>query len=182
MTDTRETLMDAAEAAIRLRGYHAVSFRDLADELAIKSSSVHYYFRQKEDLGLALVARYSQRFFADVEAEAAAAETTSERLGAFARVYRNALVGSDRICLCGMLGTESSGLPDALGEAVADFFQANISWLSDALPTTLPPGERRKRASHIVAALQGAMMLANSLGSHKLFDHAVQDMLAAYHD
>ena len=180
MTDTRETLLDTAEAAIRLRGYHAVSFRDLADELGIKSSSVHYYFRQKEDLGLALVARYSQRFFADVDATAANAETAVARLRAFAAVYRNALVGSDRICLCGMLGSESSGLPDALAAAVAEFFQANIAWLSDALPSMLPAAERRKRANHMVAALQGAMMLANSLGNHKLFDQAVQDMLAAY--
>ena len=57
MSETIDRLLDAAEDGMRLRGYHAVSFRELAMALGIKSASVHYYFRQKEDLGLALVAR-----------------------------------------------------------------------------------------------------------------------------
>ena len=171
--------MDAAESGIRLRGYHAVSFRELADDLGIKSSSVHYYFRAKEDLGLALVQRYRERFLAALEAKAAGAQTSQERVRAFAQVYREALVGSDKICLCGMLGAESCGLPPALSRAVASFFQSNIDWLVDNLPRDLSPVQRRKRANHIVAALQGAMTLASSLGDHKIFDNTVQDLFAA---
>lgn len=178
MSDTLEKLLDAAEDGIRLRGYHAVSFRELADELGIKSSSVHYYFRAKEDLGLALVQRYAERFFAALEAKAAAARTPAERVRAFAEVYREALVGSDRICLCGMLGAESCGLPPALSAAVAAFFQDNIAWLVENLAQDLTPGQRRRRAHHVVAALQGAMTLASSLGDHKVFDSAVRDLLA----
>jgi TetR/AcrR family transcriptional repressor of nem operon len=165
--------MDAAENGIRLRGYHAVSFRDLAGELGIKSSSVHYYFRQKEDLGLALVRRYGERFFAALDAKAANARTPEARLRAFCGVYRDALVGSDRICLCGMLGAESCGLPKPLSDAVADFFAANIDWLAAALPKEVPARRRRKRAAHIVATLQGAMVLASSMKDHTIFDDAV---------
>ena len=178
MSDTLQTLMDTAESDIRLHGYHAVSFRDLAEELGIKSSSVHYYFRQKEDLGLALVERYAARFFSALATQTAKAKTPDERVRAFCKLYRHALVGSDRICLCVMLGTESSGLPDTLARAVADFFQANIDWLSKALPKTLTPRQRQKRAAHIVATLQGAMVLASGLGNHKIFDDAVEGLLA----
>ncbi|MGI9479044.1 MAG: TetR/AcrR family transcriptional regulator [Hyphomicrobiaceae bacterium] len=179
MSETRDKLMDAAESGMRLRGYHAVSFRELADELGIKSASVHYHFRAKEDMGLALVARYAQRFFAALEAKAARAETPDARVRAFAQVYRDALVGSDRICLCGMLGAESCGLPAVVSAAVAGFFESNIAWLVDALPTELSAAHRRKRARHIVAALQGGMMLASSLNDHRVFDSVVQDLLAA---
>lgn len=178
MSETLEKLLDAAEDGIRLRGYHAVSFRELADELGIKSSSVHYYFRAKEDLGLALVKRYEERFFAALEAKAAAARTPAESVDAFAEVYREALVGADRICLCGMLGAESCGLPPALSAAVASFFQGNIDWLVANLAQDLTPAQRRRRATHIVAALQGAMTLASSLGDHKIFDGTVRDLLA----
>ncbi|MGI9521911.1 MAG: TetR/AcrR family transcriptional regulator, partial [Hyphomicrobiaceae bacterium] len=82
MSDTLSTLLDCAEDAIRLRGYHAVSFRDLAEKLGIKSSSVHYYFRQKEDLGLALVQRYRDRFYSDLEAQAAQAKTPDDKIHA----------------------------------------------------------------------------------------------------
>jgi len=179
MSDTLERLMDAAESDIRLRGYHAVSFRDLADQLGIKSSSVHYYFRAKENMGLALVQRYEERFFAAVEAKAAKSKTPDKRVRAFAQVYRDELVSSDRICLCGMLGAESCGLPPTLAAAVASFFRCNIDWLIKKLPRDLPLAQRRKRANHIVAALQGAMTLASSLGDHKVFDNTIQDLFAS---
>lgn len=179
MSETLEKLMDAAEAGIRLKGYHAVSFRDLAEDLGIKSSSVHYYFRQKEDLGLALVKRYSDRFFDALNAEVASEKSPEKRIDAYCRIYRAALVGSDRICLCGMLGAESSGLPDALKAAVAGFFDANIAWVVKALPDELTSSEKHQKAVHIVGALQGAMMLAGSLKDHTVFDSASKDLLAS---
>lgn len=175
MGETIENLLDAAESGIRLRGYHAVSFRDLAAELGIKSSSVHYYFRQKEDLGIALVKRYGERFFAALYAQA---DRSDDPVRTYCKIYRQALIDSDRICLCGMLGAENCGLPAALTDAVAGFFKANIDWVTNFLPDTLPMSARRSKAAHIVATLQGAMMLANSLKDHKIFDSAVQDLLA----
>ncbi len=179
MTDRLESLLDAAESGIRLRGYHAVSFRDLADELGIKSSSVHYYFRQKEDLGIAVIERYQSRFFEAVTAETEEARSTKEMVRAFTRVFRNALVESDRICLCGMLGAETCGLPERVSSAVADFFEQTVNWLVDVLPQHLPLSYRRNKARHIVATLQGAMMLASALGDTDVFDSSVQDLLAS---
>jgi TetR/AcrR family transcriptional regulator, transcriptional repressor for nem operon len=172
MTEMEEKLLDAAEVAVRARGYHAVSFRELADDLGIKSASVHYYYRQKEDLGLALVARYRARFFDALAAATENADHFDSRLQAFAGVYRAALVGSGNICLCGMLGAECSGLPLPLAAAVADFFEANIDWLAASIDTTQPMHERRDRATTIVATLQGAMMIAISMKNHSHFDAA----------
>ncbi|MGH1417927.1 MAG: TetR/AcrR family transcriptional regulator [Hyphomicrobiaceae bacterium] len=176
MSDRLEALLVTAESEIRLRGYHAVSFRELADQLGIKSSSVHYYFRQKEDLGVALIERYQSRFFEAVTVEAEKAKSPEERIKAFTRVYRKALVDSDRMCLCGMLGAESCGLPEPVSSAVVAFFEKNINWLVETLPKELPIRNRRKKAKHIVATLQGAMMLASALDDTRVFDSAVQDL------
>lgn len=180
MSATNEKLLDAAESGIRLNGYHAVSFRDLADELGIKSSSVHYYYRQKEDLGVALVDRYSERFFADLEKRADLAGNERDRLRAYCQVYRNALTSSDRICLCGMLGAETCGLPKQLAARVEAFFNANISWISDALDADMPDGRRAARAAQILATLQGAMMIATSLKDHRLFDNIVASLIEVH--
>lgn len=173
MNATVEKLLDQAEADIRLRGYHAVSFRDLAASLGIKSASVHYYFRQKEDLGIALVKRYSTSFFGALQAQA---QKHGDPLNAFISVYRDALVQSDRICLCGMLGAESCGLPPALSAEVAGFFKANTAWVADALPDGLSREERKAGAERIVATLQGAMILANSTGDKKAFDRVAEEL------
>ena len=60
---TIDKLLDAAEYRMRRGGYNAVSFRDLASDTDIKSSSVHYHFPRKEYLGVALIKRYAERFF-----------------------------------------------------------------------------------------------------------------------
>ena len=173
MTDTRTQLLDCAEAQIRQRGYHAVSFRELADTLGIKSASVHYHFPQKEDLGLALVERYRDRFFSALNEADPGAAHWQGRIAAFRGAYRTAFTAEERICLCGMLGAESGGLPPRLAEAVGGFFQANIQWLTPAMDPDLPVEKQTMRATAIVSALQGAMMLAVATGDLKLFDQTL---------
>ncbi len=178
MSDTQQKLLDAAESRFRSDGYHGVSFRELADELEIKSSSVHYYYRRKEDLGLAVVERYATRLFNKLEDKCATASNVRDRLTAFCDLYREALVDGDKICLCGMLGAEEGGLPEELGDAVAAFLRQNIAWVADTLAGSLEPQSARARAEHMVAALQGAMILAKNLDGVALFDRVVTDLLA----
>jgi len=167
---TTDKLLDAAEVRMRKGGYNAVSFRDLANDTEIKSSSVHYHFPRKEDLGVALVKRYRERFFEALVRESSKAELPKEKLLAFRAVYRKALNKDDAICLCGLLGAESAGLPDVLNTELRAFFNGSIVWVEDALPEALPASLRRKQAGSLVAAHQGAMMLATSLDDNRIFD------------
>ena len=176
--DTRTQLLDLAEAEIRLRGYHAVSFRDLADALGIKSASVHYHFRQKEDLGLAVIARYRDRFFDALTAAVGPNQDWDHLLAAFQSVYRAALGGADRPCLCGVLGAESGGLPDGMTAAIAGFFQANIDWLAQAMPRDLDHTIRRARATTMVSALQGAMLLSVAMRDPGVFERTLDGFRA----
>jgi len=170
VSETVEKLLDAAEGKIRLKGFHAFSFRDLANETGIKSSSVHYHFPQKQDLGLALVRRYSEEFFEALEEESANAKSQDEKLEAFFRVYKHALISSGKHCLCGMLGAETNGIPEALGDAVSDFFQANINWFVNALDDTMEQEAKVMKATNAVSLLQGAMMLSNNLKDHSILE------------
>ena len=81
-----------------------------------------------------------------------------------------ALTKDDAICLCGLLGAETAGLPDAMVEGLQAFFKANITWVQDALPDAISRAERYKRACALVAGHQGALMLATSMADKKLFD------------
>ena len=172
-----DTLLDVAEANVRTRGYNAISFRDLADQLGIKSASVHYHFRKKEDLGKALIQRYSQDFFEALNSQMGGSDKPQDRISKFRLAYRNALTGSDAICLCGMLGAESGGLPEAVTEEVQLVFQMNIDWLVDALPQSWSMVERTNRAKQILANLQGAMMLSVAMNDPDLFDQATKHLI-----
>ncbi len=177
MTDTKTNLLDLAESKIRQRGYHAVSFRELADELGIKSASVHYYFRQKEDLGLALIERYTTQFFKSLNKNATNADDVSSKVLAFCKTYKSALNDDNKICLCGVLGAEKNGLPSILNEHVSAFFQANIHWLENALSDKFQKKVATLKAQQIVATLQGAMILSVSLNKLKILDHSIHTIM-----
>lgn len=172
-----EKLLDAAEYRMRRGGYNAVSFRDLAGDTKIKSSSVHYHFPKKEDLGIALIDRYAERFFAALADEAASADTGLAKLKAFQTVYRKALIEDRAICLCGLLGAELAGLPEGLADGIQTFFNDNVAWVADALPDGLPDDERNTQASTVVAAHQGAMTLATSLNDQEIFDDVTDHVI-----
>lgn len=178
MTDTIDRLLDAAEQRIRTSGYHAVSFRDLAADLGIKSSSVHYYFRQKEDLGVALVQRYTERF--EVALSRLSRGPAARRLQEFCGLYRASLVANDTLCLCGMLGVESGGLPEPVVKAVQQFLQGNMNWVAEVLSAEVAPAECQSQAATLVAGLQGAMMMAVCMKDLTYFDRAVEQLLQPY--
>lgn len=171
--DTRTQILDSAERAMRLRGYHAVSFRDLADELGIKSASIHYHFRHKEDLGFALVDRYA----ACVSKSVGPVREVGwpEAVDAFGSVYRNALHIQELQCLCGMLAAESAGLPEKVSKRVTAFFEHNIAWLVESMPESFK--DKRSKALRIQAEVQGAMTLAVSLSDPTILDASIHQLV-----
>lgn len=176
MPDTRTQILDLAERAIRLRGYHAVSFREFADELGIKSASIHYHFRHKEDLGLAVVDRYAERIQSQVGAPDARDWPAS--LARFCQVYQDALRKNELQCLCGMLAAESAGLPQAVADRVSAFFQANLAWLTAAMSDDM--ADKPDTALRIQCTLQGAMTVAVSLKDATVLDQVAERICADY--
>ncbi len=175
MAQTTQQLLDAAETRLRHGGFHRVSFRDLAADLGIKSASVHYHFPRKEDLGAALVERYSDRFFEVLQRRVEAGEP---RLPAYIASYRESLMSTDRICLGVILAAESAGLPAPVRAQVVKFLERNVSWLEKMFSD----GEverPRAQALHTLAALQGAMLLAVNLGGLQAFDAVASDVVLA---
>lgn len=169
-----DQLLDAAERRMRAGGYHAVSFRDVAADVGIRSASVHHHFPQKGDLGAALVRRYQQRFLDALGAYRA--QAPGVRLRALCDLYRAAF-DDGVVCLCGMLGAESAGLPDRLRDDVGGFFTANIAWVADTLPSTWPATRRRAEAASMVATLQGALILGATLRDKRLVEDAIDRVL-----
>lgn len=179
MTDTINKLMNAAETRIRSGGYHAMSFRDLADDLGIKSSSVHYYFRRKEDLTVALVERYSENFFTALDNSVPETATGNDRINALCQTYRGAFTTQESVCLCGILGAEKGGLPQNVNTAVGNFLSKNVNWVVAVLPHDLTKQQRLARAEHIIATLQGALVLTKNLSGIEVFDRIVKDLQSA---
>ena len=171
-----DQLLDAAEARIRGGGFHAVSFRDLASDFGIKSASVHYHFPKKEDLGVAVVERYAARAMKILTETPPT--SPAEALARLVDIYRAALTGSGKPCLCGVMGAEALGLPEPVADAVRAFLVANVEWLQGHLAAG-GLAKARSRAVLAVASLQGALLLAVNLGDTDVFEAAVERLSSA---
>uniref|UniRef100_B0SW13 Transcriptional regulator, TetR family n=1 Tax=Caulobacter sp. (strain K31) TaxID=366602 RepID=B0SW13_CAUSK len=169
-TETRETIMAVARAMVQARGYNALSFREIAKDIGIKSASIHYYFPTKGDLGAVLAQRYTDDavgYFERLLAEPLDLETRFER---YIAVFRGALLNDNRMCLYGIMAAEYGDLPPEVRAAVDGFSAANVRWLMQVL------GADEARALAVFAAIEGAQLVARGRGDIAVFDQ----MIAAY--
>ncbi len=172
--DTRDRVLAAAEARLARHGFHGTSFRDLAQDVGIRSASVHYHFPSKADLGRAVADRYAERFFQGLGDPAAPGTSGRAKIETLVAAFREAARHQRRMCLCGLLGSERDGLPEPVRGSVARFFERLLAWLEG----TFGEGpQARARALHIVATLEGALLLAHALQDPDLFDQAVAPLL-----
>ena len=175
-TDTREIIMAAAQPMVQARGYNALSFRDVAKEVGVKSASVHYHFPTKGDLGAALARRYADEartFLAAVLSEAADFDVSIQ---AYIGVFRAALANDNRMCLYGIMAAEHGDLPAQVRAEVDRFTDVNVEWLGEMLLRHKPkakPEVIRQQALAIFAAIEGAQLVSRGRGDISVFDQCI---------
>lgn len=174
MDNKEQDILRAAERMVREGGYNAFSFRDIANEVGIRSASVHYHFPTKEDLGAAVAAYYTDKFLGALGEPEELVMAGKDPIKAYVKAFRDALVKDKRMCLCGLLGAEINGLPPKVVAEARVFFERNLDWLTRAY--TLQKGEKggKDKAVQTLAVLEGAMIVSNTLGNNESFDAAVQ--------
>jgi TetR/AcrR family transcriptional repressor of nem operon len=162
---TAERVMDVAEALIQQRGYGGFSFDDVAQAVGIRKPSVHHHFRTKADLVAALARRYTERFESALAAIDVARRDPLARLKAYVQLFATTYAQDGRLCVCGMLGAEADALPANVADAVAEFFQLNLTWLTAAFRDAQRSGQvaAGQRAANLaelmLSALEGAMVV-----------------------
>ncbi|RXH16864.1 TetR/AcrR family transcriptional regulator [Bradyrhizobium guangzhouense] len=168
----RDEILDVAEAMIRNAGFNAFSTRDVASAVGIKASSVHYYFPTKVDMGVAVTERYTERFLTQLGDPGRFKGDVREVVSVYVNSFRETLIRDDKLCLCAVLGAEIGGLPQEVGGHTRTFFDRNIAWLRKALAgsSKMSAAETNAFAVHILAALEGGMILSKSLGKEKIFE------------
>ncbi|WP_033345014.1 TetR/AcrR family transcriptional regulator [Catenuloplanes japonicus] len=182
MTDTVTRLLDAAERLMKARGWVAVSYRDLAAEVGIRSASIHHHFAAKADLGEALTRRYTTRFMGALHG----LDTMGDPVGqmrAYVGLVRDALHGGTTICLCTHMIVDYDLLPDGVRTQIAAFTDDHVDWLTDVLRR----GEQEKAfrafddvrvtAHSIWSELQGAQILARTFADIGRFDLVADNLL-----
>jgi len=160
MNERASQIIDVAIQMIREGGYHSFSFRQIGNELDIKSASIHYHFPSKEDLGGAVVKRYSEAFLGSLKKPSDHKKPADFYINAF----QTSLEQHESGCMCGILAAESGRLPQSIIEALSEFTTLNIEWMEAALRLQCADWSEAKikeSALAIFSALEGAMIFAS---------------------
>jgi TetR/AcrR family transcriptional repressor of nem operon len=180
---TARRILDAAEKLIQTRGFNGFSYADVSAAVGITKASLHYHFPTKAKLGLTLILRYQETFGAALEDLAATRGDARDLLRGYVQLYSNVL-GRNRMCLCGMLAAEYTTLPRPMQEGLRAFFDANERWLVKVLEegartgVLVFEGSPTDEARLLVAALEGALLVARSYDDAARFESAAARVLA----
>ncbi|WP_342051181.1 MULTISPECIES: TetR/AcrR family transcriptional regulator [unclassified Cupriavidus] len=179
-TSVRDQLLAHTLVLIQRRGYNGFSYRDLAELVGVKTSSIHYYFPTKDDLVLEAVKLYTASVSDRIHAI-----DPSLPLAEQARQYLqplNATIDLGNACLAGMLSAEVVTMPEQVRALLQAHFQMNEAWLTRLLqraeeargcPGAVAP---EALAKVIYGAVQNGVITARMSGSNDRFE-AASDML-----
>lgn len=176
-TDMREAVMSAARATVQAHGYNALSFRELAKEVGIKSASVHYHFPTKGALGAALARRYTEDGVAYLTELLATSENATWCMDRYTEIFRSALANDNRMCLCGIMSAELDDLPTEVRTEVDKFAAMNVGWLSKVLSRAKPSASDQDLQEHamaIFAAIEGAQLVARGCQDIGIYDRTIR--------
>lgn len=135
-SDNRTLILHAASNLLKTRGFNAFSYRDLAERVGIKSSSVHYYFPTKQDLGHALLQEYRdavQEALTRLEQH----RDVAERLRGLVAIFAGT-AEKGQFCIAGMLASDYATLGEPLRHEVRDFFTLVEQWLTHQAQAAVP--------------------------------------------
>lgn len=168
MSNTREELLSCAEDLLRTRGHSGYSYADAAARVGVNKATIHYYFPTKQDLTLAALQAYRDRYrnaMVGIEDEF---DNALDRVEAYGKLYLWG-VEKGRGCLCSALSAELETLPEDLKHGTAAFFRDHLDWLERVIAKGRRQGEINANLTNagaarlIIGSLEGALMMERLL-------------------
>jgi TetR/AcrR family transcriptional regulator, lmrAB and yxaGH operons repressor len=161
---TRQRMIEATEALLRRQGYAATGWRTIVEEAGTPWGSAHHYFPGgKEQLGAEAVSLGGTHVAAVLRASLEAQPTVAGAVSAWFAAAAANLEASDFTdgCPVGTVALETAAHSPTLAIACERAMATWETLLTDALLGEGVNAERAQTlATHVVAALEGALMLA----------------------
>lgn len=174
---TERKLLEAALPLVARAGAHSMSFQDLADAVRIRKASVHYYFRTKSDLLIALIDGYDHVLTCQLGDILRSTSSGDNKLRLCISQLFSLVDLSDGtlICPCAMLSAEAVNLKPEVTDRLAKFFQDRAKVLATILEEGRQDGSLRFSGSAeplawmILSFVEGAMLVARATDGEQLF-------------
>ena len=167
MGGVKTAIMDAAERRMQQGGFGGFSFREIAADVGVKSSSVHYHFPTKEDLAAAVIRRWAEHTSELIDKRL---EKDPDPVRVWTRAFRGTAFSEAHMCPCTVLGAASQDLPEQVAKEVKGFFKMCQDKL---VAEGLSPSD----AAELLSTITGALVVSNALGDAAAYDRATSNLL-----
>src|SRR5271156_719837 len=150
------------------QGFNNTSLADIAGDAKVPLGNVYYYFKTKNELGEAMVEERLMKLKARLQ-QWGKADAAEDRLYAFvhsAFEFRESITRSG--CPVGTLCSELHKEGGILSRKASILFVEQLAWLEAQFREYGKTDDPRGAAIHLLSAIQGATVLANSLQSSDL--------------
>lgn len=172
MTDTKTKILDLAETLTQTRGFNGFSYIDLANEIGVKTASIHYHFKLKDDLAAGLVERIREQHAEGFAAMEAAHETADGRLWAVVEYFQSYLA-KNQFCMCGMMAAELQSVSPRVADLVKAYFRDFEAWLRRQFELA-GRDKADQLAISFLSALEGSLLIARLNNDPEVIANALQ--------
>lgn len=166
--EVSDKILDVALDYIMGRGYKAFSYKDISKEIGIKTSSIHYYFPTKGDLGKTLAQRFFQYLTEALELIDETTEDPKEKIRKFIRIFYENLKSGNRACPVAMLTSDYENLPEEVKREVINLIELQETWLTKVLESGIRKkvfkfsGKPEDKSKAIFSAIEGATIASRA--------------------
>ena len=182
MTETRTRIVTATNELFRRRGFHGTSLKDVVTAAPATTGSVYHFFPGgKSELAEAVLRETGEAYRQLFELVAADAPTVAAGFAAFFDGAAAVLEETDFIDVCaiGTVAREVASTDERLRGAAADVFAGWIATAAGRLESSgVAPAEATALATTLVAALEGAFVLARTARDADVVRHTGAHMSA----
>lgn len=170
--DKRAELVAAATQLLHEQGFHRTTLAHVAGRAEVPLGNVYYYFKSKDALAEAVIGAHEEALRGRFASWTAAHREPRARLRCLVRAPLDA---ADRVIqfgcphgsLCQELEKLGAGTP--LARAGARLLGVYVDWAEEQFRVHgVVRREARSLATDLVGAIQGAMLLANTMRSKEL--------------
>ncbi|MBA2710787.1 MAG: TetR/AcrR family transcriptional regulator [Tatlockia sp.] len=174
--DIYQQILNVAEILIQSNGYNAFSYKDIAKLVDVKTSSIHYHFPTKADLGKAVVKKHIDYLSSELEKCFALKDLSSKNKLEFFidSIITNTYLAERRMCLGGMLASDVLTLPEIIQSEVQQFFLRLEELIKQLLKEAVLKKEFflereniEDEALFIFSLIEGALLLARLFQDEK---------------
>jgi AcrR family transcriptional regulator len=180
---TRDRIIEAARELFYSQGYTATGIAQILKVSGANSGSLYHFFPSKEDLLVAVLEKYKLMLRTSVlEPCFERVKDPIERVFAVLDGYRQWLAATDFAlgCPIGNLALEVGNSQPRARQLIAENFEAwadAVRQLVEDASGRLPQDiDSVALAKHVLATMEGAVMLARSYRSFEPFDQAIHQL------